>query len=78
MITKTYEVAGMTCGHCVAAVTREISTLPGVREVSIDLRPGTTSLVDVASDQHLDPSAVAAAVDEAGYQLVVEAPPGNS
>ncbi|MCA0330011.1 MAG: heavy-metal-associated domain-containing protein [Actinobacteria bacterium] len=67
--TTAYPVAGMTCGHCVTAVTEEVSALPGVTGVDIDLVPGGTSQVTVTSDQPLDRDAVAAAVDEAGYQL---------
>ena len=69
MSTTTYPVTGMTCGHCVTAVTEEVSALPGVTGVDIDLVPGGTSQVTVTSDQPLDRDAVAAAVDEAGYQL---------
>jgi len=67
--TTDYPVTGMTCGHCVTAVTEEVSALPGVTGVDIDLVPGGTSQVTVTSDQPLDRDAVAAAVDEAGYQL---------
>jgi copper chaperone len=68
--TQTFSVAGMTCGHCVQAVTQEISSLPGVAEVRIDLVPGEVSAVAVDSAAPLDRAAVAAAVDEAGYELV--------
>ncbi len=69
MSTTTYPVTGMTCGHCVTAVTEEVSALPGVTGVEIDLVPGSTSRVTVTSDEPLQRDAVAAAVDEAGYQL---------
>ena len=68
--TTTLQVAGMTCGHCVSAVTEELTQLPGVTDVSIDLVAGGTSPVTVTSEQPLDDAAVAAAVDEAGYELV--------
>jgi copper ion binding protein len=66
MSTTSYHVTGMTCGHCVAAVTEEVGRLPGVRHVQVDLAAGE---VTVTSDSALDESAVAAAVGEAGYQL---------
>jgi copper ion binding protein len=66
-VETTYQVAGMTCGHCVSAVTGEIGALPGVREVRVDLATGA---VTVASEAALAREAVAAAVDEAGYELV--------
>lgn len=57
----------MTCDHCVQAVTSELSGLSGVADVQVDLPSGK---VTVASEQPLDHTAVAAAVDEAGYELV--------
>ncbi len=65
--TWTYQVAGMTCGHCVQAVTAEISALPGVTAVRVDLATGA---VEVDSADPLAPEAVGGAVDEAGYRLV--------
>ncbi len=70
MTTTDYTVSGMTCGHCVAAVTDELSALPGVRTVDVDLVAGGESTVTVTSDSPVDDSAVRAAVDEAGYQVV--------
>lgn len=66
MNTSTYTVAGMTCGHCVTAVTEELTQVPGVRDVKVDLSSGA---VTVTSDSPLDNATVAAAVDEAGYEL---------
>jgi copper chaperone len=68
--TSTYAVAGMTCGHCVSAVTEEISALPGVTNVAVDLVAGAISSVSVTSDAELDREQVAEAVDQAGYELV--------
>ena len=61
-----FSVPGMTCGHCVAAVRGEIEKVPGVRTVVVDL---VTKAV-VVTGAAVDPVAVAAAVDEAGYELV--------
>jgi len=69
--TKTYPVIGMTCGHCVAAVSSEIGALTGVTDVSVQLVAGGTSPVTVTSDQPLSDEDVDAAVDEAGYALVI-------
>jgi copper chaperone len=68
--TSTFAVSGMTCGHCVGAVTEELRTLPGVTDVAVDLVAGGTSTVQVTSDAELDRARVAEAVDEAGYELV--------
>ena len=66
MSTATYTVTGMTCGHCVSAVTDEVGAVPGVTEVLVDLETGALT---VTSDTPVDDEAVAAAVDEAGYAL---------
>ncbi|MGI4893636.1 MAG: heavy-metal-associated domain-containing protein [Janthinobacterium lividum] len=63
-------VIGMTCAHCVAAVTTEVSGLPGVESVDVELVVGATSTVTIRSSSPLDPDDLAAAVDEAGYELV--------
>jgi len=64
--TTTYTVDGMTCGHCVAAVTEELAKLDGVSHVDVDLASGR---VTIDSSHPLDTAAVAAAVDEAGYTI---------
>jgi copper chaperone len=66
-MVSSYNVVGMTCGHCVKAVQDEISALPGVTQVEVDLASGR---VDVSSDQQLTVSQVREAVVEAGFQLV--------
>ena len=70
MTLATYQVTGMTCEHCVHAVTGELANLHGVTSVSVDLTPGGKSAVTVASEAPLPEHAVVAALDEAGdYQL---------
>ena len=70
MSTQSYSVTGMTCGHCVNAVTSELKTLDGVSDVDVDLAAGGTSTVTVTSSQPLADSQVAGALDEAGdYRL---------
>ena len=70
MSTQTFAVTGMTCGHCVSAVTSEIKEIDGVSDVSVDLVAGGTSAVTVASDAPVSEADVAAALDEAGdYRL---------
>ena len=66
MSTSTWTVDGMTCGHCVASVTEEISEIPGVESVDVTLEDGT---VVVTSATELDRAQVEAAVVEAGYRL---------
>jgi copper chaperone CopZ len=70
MTTTTLRVTGMTCGHCVQAVTDELTALSGVQDVDIELVAGGASTVRLTSEQPLDGEAVRAAVDEAGYELV--------
>jgi copper chaperone len=69
MTTTTLHVTGMTCEHCVKAVTEELSALDGVENVSVDLVAGGTSAVVVRSAAPLDADQVRDAVDEAGYEL---------
>lgn len=64
--TLEFKVPGMTCGHCVAAVSGEISKVPGVADVAVDLE--TKSVVVTGAD--VDRDAVWAAVDEAGFEAV--------
>lgn len=72
-VTTPYLIAGMTCNHCVSAVTEELQALDGVAAVVVDLVPGGASTVTVTSARPLAPSDVAAAVDEAGYEVVSSA-----
>jgi copper chaperone len=65
-VTATYTVEGMTCQHCVNAVTEEVAKLPGVQQVAVDLQTG---VVTVTSTGPLDADAVRVAVDEAGYAV---------
>ncbi|EFC82680.1 heavy-metal-associated domain-containing protein [Parafrankia sp. EUN1f] len=65
-IVTTYNVTGMTCGHCAAAVSEEISQLPAVSSVDIEVASGR---VIVTSTGEIDDAAVGAAVAEAGYTL---------
>lgn len=62
----TYLVAGMTCDHCTIAVTAEVTQVPGVTAVDVDL---DTKLVRVHGTG-IDDAAVVAAIDEAGYEAV--------
>lgn len=65
--TAHYLVQGMTCEHCVNAVSSEVSALPGVTAVEVDLVSGS---LQVTSDAPLARTEVATAVDEAGYALL--------
>jgi copper chaperone CopZ len=64
--TTDYVVTGMTCDHCVRAVTEEVSALDGVDDVAVDL---TSGRLTVTSSSDVPYASVAAAVDEAGYAL---------
>jgi copper chaperone len=70
MTTTTYAVTGMSCEHCVNAVTSELSGLDGVSAVTVDLVPEGSSSVMIASDRPLSDDAVSAALDEAGGYLI--------
>lgn len=66
MTVATYHVTGMTCGHCVEAVTREVSDVPGVVSVDVDLAGGTVAV----HGEDVSDRAVREAIDEAGYTVV--------
>lgn len=68
-VLREVGVSGMTCAHCVRSVTEEISEIPGVQGVSVDLRVGGVSRVTVASEAPLDSALVRNAVEEAGYSV---------
>lgn len=65
METRTFTVVGMTCDHCVAAVTAEVGAVEGISAVAVDLQGATLTV----SGERIDAEAIAAAVDEAGYAL---------
>jgi copper chaperone CopZ len=66
MTTESYVVEGMSCGHCAASVTREVSGIAGVTDVAVDLQGRT---VTVTAEGAIAEKAVATAVAEAGYTL---------
>lgn len=66
-VTSTHQVGGMTCDHCVRSVRQEVSAIPGVTEVEVDLGSGK---VTVTSESDLDSDALGHAIDEAGYTLI--------
>jgi len=70
MATTTYKVTGMTCEHCVTAVTSELTSLDGVSGVTADLVPDGVSQVTVTSGSPLPDTAVTEALDEAGGYLL--------
>lgn len=65
-VTTTFNVTGMTCGHCEMSVREEVSEIPGVSNVEVSHETG---LLTVTSDTPLDFAEVTAAVDEAGYTV---------
>ena len=68
--TQSYAVNGLTCGHCVSAVTEEVSAISGVTDVLVDLVAGGTSTLTMTVEGPVADDTVAAALDEAGdYHL---------
>lgn len=71
MSTSTYVLSGLTCEHCVKAVSEEVSALDGVTEATVALVAGGESTLTVTADRELRDDEVREALDEAGdYQLV--------
>ena len=65
MTTRIYSVPEVHCGHCVSAITGEVTQVPGIEDVRVDLDSKT---VTVTGDP-VDDDAVRAAIDEAGYAV---------
>ncbi|MFD5298609.1 heavy-metal-associated domain-containing protein [Streptomyces mutabilis] len=65
-VTTVYAVAGMTCGHCEATLTKEIGALDGVRAVEVDRGAGRVSVTTVGEP---DDALLARVVDDAGYEF---------
>lgn len=70
MPTSEYQVSGMSCGHCEAAVRGEVAQIPGIDDVTVS---AATGKLVVTSAQPIDADAVLGAVDEAGYEAVLVA-----
>jgi copper chaperone CopZ len=64
MSTRTYSVPGISCDHCVHAITGEVTKVPGVAEVTVDVDTKTVTVTGEAGDE-----AIRAAIDEAGYDV---------
>jgi copper chaperone len=67
MTTVTLKVDGMSCGGCVASVTRVLSALPGVSEAAVSLQAGTAQVT--FDEARTNPQALRAAVEKAGYEV---------
>ena len=63
--TREYTVQGMTCSHCVVSVREEVSEIPNVVDVNVDLESGRL----VVRGGDVDDAAVRAAVEDAGYEV---------
>lgn len=69
MTTEQFRVPDVSCAHCVNAITQEVSALPGVVNVDVKLEGKT---VTVKHDAQVDTAAIVAAINEAGYDEVVQ------
>ena len=67
MNTSTYTVVGMTCDHCLRSVTEEVSSIPGVTDINLDLDTGRLAVT--SEGDGVPEAAVREAVTEAGYSL---------
>ncbi|QNF94158.1 MULTISPECIES: heavy-metal-associated domain-containing protein [Janibacter] len=65
--TTEYQVTGMSCGHCEAAIRTEVFEIPGVTDIDVSAATGRLA---VTATQPVEDAAVVAAVDEAGYTAV--------
>lgn len=72
MTTQTYAVTGLTCGHCAAAITDEVSEITGVSNVNVDLNVGGESTLTFDASEPVSADALREAIGEAGdaYTLI--------
>lgn len=66
MTNSNFTVVGMTCNSCAMTVSEEVTQVPGVQDVAVELSTGRLTVI---SDSSLDPALIKVAVEEAGYQL---------
>ena len=64
MTTRTFDVPGISCGHCKAAIEGALDGIDGIDEATVDLDAKTVLVQGTATDE-----AVTAAIDEAGYEV---------
>jgi copper chaperone len=64
---KSIKIKGMSCGHCVMAVTKALNAVDGIRDVQVDLKSGVATYEEI---KMVDPAVVAAAIKKAGYEIV--------
>ena len=64
---KRIKIKGMSCQHCVMAVTKALSAVDGIKDVNVDLKSGMATYEEIKT---VDPEVVAAAIKKAGYEIV--------
>jgi copper ion binding protein len=69
MATERFQVPEVSCQHCVAAITKEVSAIPGVQQVHVAL---DSKMVTVEHDEQVSSAAIVAAINEAGYEEVAQ------
>jgi len=67
VLMKSIKIKGMSCQHCVMAVTKALSALDGIKDVKVDLKSGMATYEEIKT---VDPRDIAAAVKKAGYEVV--------
>ena len=64
---KTIKIRGMSCQHCVMAVTKALSGVEGIKDVKVDLKNGTATFTE---DKAVSPERIAEVIRKAGYDVV--------
>jgi copper chaperone len=64
---KRIKIKGMSCQHCVMAVTKALGAVDGIKDVNVDLKSGTATYAEIKT---VDPAVVTAAIKKAGYEIV--------
>jgi copper chaperone len=63
-MNQSFQVQGMTCGHCVRAVTQAVQSVDPAAEVKVDLASGRVQVQSAS-----DPAAIARAIEDEGYKV---------
>ncbi|MDO9585846.1 MAG: cation transporter [Syntrophales bacterium] len=63
---KTVKIKGMSCGHCVMAVTKALGGIAGIKNVQVDLKNGAATFEE---EKAVDREIIAEAIRKAGYEV---------
>ncbi len=60
------KIQGMTCQHCVMSVTKALASIPGLKNIHVDLKQGEATYENIG---HISQEVIKQAIEEAGYKV---------